>query len=404
MRQGCPLSALLFVIYMNVILHKLDHLLSQHGSVASQAWAFIDDILVRVPTSAQVKQAFESFDGPVRMMGLDMNISKTEGHAIEPSTPFETDTASGKTLSTYDKHGQPHTAYKYLGIWIFTHRSAPQLFTFLQREILGFFDALASLPLTFIQYVLLVNKQLIPILTYHSLAHRLAHDTIQLLQKIIWNELCSATPLCKNISPIDVYVPRKYRGLALRSLEIAVHKTTFYSGLRHLNRDSLPEIHDSLRQDLLSSEPNLFLDGFVETCHFMRVLAHGFGPPWNPSLVRHLSVGDQIQALMDTDDGESSYYTGEVIETGDRSTTVQFNDAQLDIQDSDDYIMHDPNSPPNDFKSLQYLCSPLYSPPNISPSAPPPPLSLQHPETCRDGILFRYHIPRPILQQKDLLF
>ena len=49
-------------------------------------------------------------------------------------------------------------------------------------EITGFFDTLAPLPLTFSEYILLINKQLIPVITYRSLAHRLANDTIQLLQ------------------------------------------------------------------------------------------------------------------------------------------------------------------------------------------------------------------------------
>ena len=134
-RQGCPLSPLLLVIYMNVVLYRLEHLLNQHTSPASDAWAFIDDILVRVQTPAQAQQVFEFFAGPVRQLGLEMNVSKAKTHARDPSAPFSITLNSGQTLSTFDKHGQPHTSYKYLGIWILTNTAALQLYTFLQNEI-----------------------------------------------------------------------------------------------------------------------------------------------------------------------------------------------------------------------------------------------------------------------------
>ena len=84
---------LLFVIYMNVVLYRLEHLLNQCSSPASDAWAFIDDILVRVQTPAQAQQVFEFFDGPVRQ-----RVSKTETHAVDPSPPFSITLNSGKSL------------------------------------------------------------------------------------------------------------------------------------------------------------------------------------------------------------------------------------------------------------------------------------------------------------------
>ena len=165
MCQGCPLSPLLFVIYMNVVLYHLEHLLNQHNSPGSDAWAFIDDILARVQYPAQAQQVLEFFDGPVRQLGLDMTVSKTKTHAIDPSPSFSITLNSGKALSTFDKRGQLHSSYKYFGMWNFTHTAALQLYTFLQNEITGVFKTLAPLPLTFSEYILLINKQLIPVIT-----------------------------------------------------------------------------------------------------------------------------------------------------------------------------------------------------------------------------------------------
>ena len=45
----------------------------------------------------------------------------------------------------------------------------------------------------------------------------------------------------------------------------------------------------------LGTEPNPFLDGFIEACHFLRILPHGFGPPWNPTGCRHLAPGTKYR-------------------------------------------------------------------------------------------------------------
>ena len=56
--QGCPLSRLLSVIYMNTILHKLKAILNDFQSPTVDACAFIDDVLVRVATPEQAKLFF----------------------------------------------------------------------------------------------------------------------------------------------------------------------------------------------------------------------------------------------------------------------------------------------------------------------------------------------------------
>ena len=99
------------------------------------------------------------------------------------------------------------------------------------------------------------------------------------------------------------------------------------------------------------------------------MLAHGFGPPWNPLLCRELRVGDKIQALLDAHDGARNYYPAEFNNVCNQFPTIQFDGAQLDIQDANELIIHDLHSPPNDVKSLVFLCRSLYKPVQISAHA-----------------------------------
>ena len=281
-RQGCPLSPLLFVLYINVVLCRLNSILEGFHTPGAVAWAFVDDILVRVETQQQVKQVFQFFNGPVRALGLDMNVDKTEIHAIHPSPPFTTTLTDGSVITTFDKNNQPHAAYKHLGIWIFTQNSALRLRTLLENETTGFFNRLSPLPLTFSEYILLVNTQLIPILTYKSLAHNLSQSDVAHVQKLIWRELCQATPLCTKIFLKDIYYPRKRGRIGLRSLQLSIHKTTFYARLRHLNKESPADVYPSLREDLLSQNPSPFLDTFVETCYALENQGTRIWPPVEP--------------------------------------------------------------------------------------------------------------------------
>ena len=86
--------------------------------------------------------------------------------------------------------GQPHNCYKYLGVYIFTASHEAQTLALAKSEIRSFFTTLQPLRLTHPEYILLVNFQLIPILSYRLIAHPLALTDLGALQAVIWQNIC----------------------------------------------------------------------------------------------------------------------------------------------------------------------------------------------------------------------
>ena len=148
------------------------------------------DLPYRSEDGDRIQKILNFFDTVAREWGLDFNLSKTEIHAMGTAPPRTFTSPSGTPLSTTNqKTGLPHDCYKYLGVYIFTTNHAAQTLAFAKSKIRSFFTTLQPLRLTLSEYILLVNVQLIPILSYPLMAHPSALNELGIFQAMIWQNI-----------------------------------------------------------------------------------------------------------------------------------------------------------------------------------------------------------------------
>ena len=86
-RQGCPMSPILFCLYLSVLLFALPSHVTAPPSPHESGHAFVDDLLYRSEDGDRIQQILNFFDTVAREWGLDLNLSKTEIHAMGTPPP-----------------------------------------------------------------------------------------------------------------------------------------------------------------------------------------------------------------------------------------------------------------------------------------------------------------------------
>ena len=159
LRQGCPLCALLFILYLNSLFnHCLATVPPAGANARTSHHGYIDDILIKREDVVYMQNSLNYFDGPARAWGLDMNLPKAEVHANGTAPQKEFLTPRGSQFLTYNKKTRrPDTCNKYLGVYLFTYHQAKGLFHMLKAEIQSYFARLSPLPPTLSEEVQLTN-------------------------------------------------------------------------------------------------------------------------------------------------------------------------------------------------------------------------------------------------------
>ena len=234
-QQGCPLSPILFILYLNLMFFHLDSKIE--WGLEKSIHAFIDDILFRARSVEDIKTVYEAFDGPARLLGLDMNLAKTEVHAVRGVGHRVVHSCHRGNISTRDQNGSPHQVYKYLGVYFYTSDHSTRVYDFIRAEINAFYARLAPLDRTSSELFMLTNKQLLAMVAYRLLAGPVPDKQLYALQQIIWANISSYGKLPRLLSPKDRYGHCSEGGLSITPLLHFMRSQIYNYRLLYLNSD-----------------------------------------------------------------------------------------------------------------------------------------------------------------------
>ena len=282
LRQGCPLSPLLFCLYLNCLLFNIPQ---RNLTIHS----FIDDILLRANHPLPIYEAYTFIQTTGRLLGFDLNNAKTELHTMQNT---QTPPAAPHPLQTPTTIAQTaNSGYNYLGVFIPDTATYDPVPTF-QQLISSFFEKLLAIPLTPSEVIHLHNIRLIPALLYKLAGHSLQWPALNNLQAFLWRTLAKAAGIPIFISPKDRFMPRKLGGLNVRSIIATFAMQTINHAQRYLHLKAPSPTTSPIRALLLSSVPSPLLNNLTDACYFLNLRYHSHGP-WNPCLTHQLTTFDQ---------------------------------------------------------------------------------------------------------------
>ena len=401
-RQGCPLSPLLFILYLNLMFFYLDTKI-QWG-LEKRIHAFVDDILFWARSIEDIKTVFEAFDGPARELGLDMNVGKTELHAMRGSAQTEIHSCHGASIATWDSTGSPHKVYKYLGVDFFTSDQGQKILEFIKSEIRSFFTHLAPIGLTASELIMLCNKQLQPNIAFRLLAGPLTDAELHSVEQCIWPNLAIHGKLPRSLSAKNRHAGRAQGSLNLTAFKVFMHTQIFNYSMRYLQGDGPRQSNQWVRQARTTARANWLQNAFVDAVYALGGRCHGFGE-WNPCPTSQLTSGECIHVEF-----SNGWFTGTVqhYDQHAAASIVKFDidHTLFSVKDKiHNFAEHTPRGggPEGPPLSLHHLLAPLLLTPPLPLPPYPFPDSSQYIDAVPQGQVFGYPRPPAALQVHALL-
>lgn len=274
-RQGCPLSPLLFVIYINPLLDYLDvdNLGYKIGNTTISSNAFADDIAALTENFEDMKKQFQKIRTFTKVYNLKLNLdSGTTG--IRTKTVLQTRTNSigflyltpGDT-STRIPQISSRESYKYLGIPINMDLDYSTLTQDTKSKVVAILQNIRYKSFTPHQLTIVYNKVILPFILYRAAIIKLPNTWINWITRYITFVIYGKMHLPSFNSIHHLTAPPSEGGLGLADIELEQATTILKTFTRDIlnGKDTKAKTiaEENLQQQNLST-------GMKETLSFFK--------------------------------------------------------------------------------------------------------------------------------------
>ena len=306
LRQGCPMSPILFNLFVDPIINHIPSLLPKHEF--NDLFSFIDDIALQTTSHATLHKVlhFLFVQGP--RYGLSFNTTKSELHALNNGTHITIRISPTQHFSTFTDDGDPRVFYKYLGTYFFNKQQNPSMLQLLLNTIHAFFANISTLPLTHNEIIKLSNIQLIPTLTYRLIYNSPPQQDLDKLDTTIWSHISKLGKLSFRIPNKTKYSPPHTLGLNITKISIVTHIQAINHILRYTHDDGPSRTNERVKYTLRykSTNPNTMQRMTAHSASFLGFHTHNI-PTINPCLPSQIPDTQQSKSPLFTTNPTASH-------------------------------------------------------------------------------------------------
>jgi len=269
-RQGCPMSPILFALYMDWVTEAIKN--SQiHIPGEPSMLAYADDILVWGYSKEEMQAKLEITIKSVEELGLKISCKKSliqiNNWGINKYPEIyetkdwvinncETEVAIPKI--------KPTENFKYLGIWMNADSDCQENLNKLEEKVKGRLDIIEALKVNPLTKAMLIKSRIVSVIDYSLGIHNAPKEWIAKIDSRIGNIISKAMGRMTNCRRDLLYESMEMGGLGMIRLQDQYQKNRarvivqlIKSGERTKERGQEPWIVNMIREELAMDKPNM---------------------------------------------------------------------------------------------------------------------------------------------------